>query len=87
MQIEEINHEHEKFFIKSILFPYLSSVYYGLIKRGNKDYIGVQRLKEYLNLPPLLGTRVTNLINANGDERIDHDEFVIFFMRVLVGSI
>ena len=26
-------------------------------------------------------------MNANGDERIDHDEFVKFFLTVLMGSL
>jgi len=25
-------------------------------------------------------------MNANGDERIDHDEFVKFFLKMLMGS-
>ena len=29
---------------------------------------------------------MVNLINANGDERIDHDEFVDFFLNLTVGS-
>ena len=26
-------------------------------------------------------------MNANGDERIDHDEFVKFFLKMLMGSL
>jgi len=26
-------------------------------------------------------------MNANGDERIDHDEFVKFFIKMLMGSV
>ena len=40
-----------------------------------------------MNLPELLGDRVVGLINQNGDERIDHDEFVQFFMRLCMGTI
>ena len=39
-----------------------------------------------MDLPELLGMRVVNLINANGDERIDHDEFVDFFLKLTMGS-
>jgi Ca2+-binding EF-hand superfamily protein len=38
-------------------------------------------------MPFLIGTRVCNIINANGDERIDPDEFVLFFLKLLMGSI
>jgi Ca2+-binding EF-hand superfamily protein len=31
--------------VKHILTPYLSSVYFGLIARGNKDYLGVKKTK------------------------------------------
>ena len=37
-------------------------------------------------MPFLLGARICNLINANGDERIDSDEFVLFFLQLLMGS-
>ena len=39
-----------------------------------------------MNLPGLIGSRITSMINANGDERIDHDEFVGFFIRLFMGS-
>ena len=39
-----------------------------------------------MNLPELLGTRLVKQINENGDERIDHDEFVNFFVTVLMGK-
>ena len=39
-----------------------------------------------MNLPELLGERIVKQINANGDERIDHDEFVKFFLTLLMGS-
>ena len=37
-------------------------------------------------MPELIGDRITKQINANGDERIDHDEFVQFFMKLLMGT-
>ena len=43
-------------------------------------------MKQYLDLPELLGLRIVNQINANGDERIDHDEFVDFFLQLTMGS-
>ena len=32
-QIEKFNDEQDKYFTKTILMPYLSSIYYGLINR------------------------------------------------------
>jgi Ca2+-binding EF-hand superfamily protein len=66
--------------------PYLSSVYFGLIARSNKNYLGVKKTKQYLNMPELIGERIMKQMNANGDERIDHDEFVKFFLKMLMGS-
>jgi Ca2+-binding EF-hand superfamily protein len=37
-------------------------------------------------MPELIGSRLVKQINANGDERIDHDEFVPFFLKLLMGS-
>ena len=65
--------------------PYLSTVYASLIPK-QKSYIGVKKMKQYLNLPELIGERIVNQINANGDERIDQDEFVPFFLKLLMGS-
>lgn len=67
--------------------PYLSSVYFGLVQRTNKDYIGCQKAKLYLNMPEYIGQRIVEQINANGDERIDHDEFVKFFLTMLMGTL
>lgn len=39
-----------------------------------------------MNLPELIGERIVKQINANGDERIDHDEFVKFFITLLMGN-
>jgi len=73
--------------VKHILVPYLSSVYFGLIKRQNRDYLGIQKTKHYLNMPELIGDRLVKQINANGDERIDHDEFVPFFLKLMMGTL
>ena len=87
IQIENFSKEQDSFFIKEILVPYLSSVYFGLIKRQNKDYLGITKMKHYINMPELIGDRIVKQINANGDERIDHDEFVPFFLKLLMGSL
>ena len=76
----------ESHFVKTILVPYLSEVFYSLVRRDNKDYLSKQATKQYLNLPELLSERIISIINANGDERIDHDEFVEFFLTILMGS-
>mmetsp|Transcript_30581 Transcript_30581/g.46900 ORF Transcript_30581/g.46900 Transcript_30581/m.46900 type:complete len:91 (+) Transcript_30581:282-554(+) len=39
-----------------------------------------------MNMPELVGERICRIINANGDERIDHDEFIKFFTVALMGS-
>jgi Ca2+-binding EF-hand superfamily protein len=62
-------------------------VYFGLINRSNKDYLGCKRTKQYLNMPELIGDRLVRQMNANGDERIDHDEFVKFFQSLLMGTL
>lgn len=38
-------------------------------------------------MPELIGDRMVRLINANGDERIDHDEFVPFMLKVCMGTL
>lgn len=38
-------------------------------------------------MPELIGDRLVKQINANGDERIDHDEFVPFFLKLLMGTL
>lgn len=85
-KIELYDSELDKYFVKNILMPYLSQVYYGLIYRGTKDYIGVKKTKQYLNLPELIGQRICEQINSNGDARVEHDEFVGFFLRAMMGS-
>ena len=78
----------DRYFIKVILVPYLTNVYNSLLNRfnPNKSYIWLESLKRYLNLPELLGIRLVKQINDNNDERIDHNEFVEFFIRLLMGS-
>ena len=58
VQVEKFNTEQDGYFIKHILTPYLSSVYYSLINRTNKDYLGIKRTKQYLNMPDLIGERL-----------------------------
>ena len=50
-----MNFEQDSYFIEKILTPYLSSVFFGLIKRQNKEYLTIKRAKHYLNLPELIG--------------------------------
>ena len=70
-----------------MLIPYLSMVYYKLVSRqSNKDYLSALTTKHYMNLPDYIGERIIHQINANGDERIDHDEFVEFFVQCCMGS-
>lgn len=38
-------------------------------------------------MPELIGDRIVKQMNANGDERIDHDEFVKFFLKMLMGTL
>jgi hypothetical protein len=60
--------------------PYFSAVYSSLINQGRSGYLEVSRLKAYFNLPELIFSRVVKLMNENGDERIDHDEWLAFFL-------
>jgi len=39
-----------------------------------------------MGLPSFIGDRLVEQINTNGDERIDHDEFVRFFLILCAGS-
>ena len=84
---ENFNPEMDNYFIKNILCPYLSSVYNGIIENQNKEYLLVQKTKQYLNMPELIGERILKQMNLNGDERIDHDEFVKFFLILLMGTL
>lgn len=37
-------------------------------------------------MPEFLAERICCQINSNGDERIDHDEFIAFFLKATIGS-
>ena len=45
IKIENFQKEQDGYFITEILTPYLSSVYFGLIARSNKDYLGCRKTK------------------------------------------
>lgn len=86
IKMENLNCPQDKYFINELLVPYLSSVYYAMINQQKKVYLTIGKMKNYLNLPELIGQRIVEQINANGDERIDHDEFVRFFLKLLMGT-
>ena len=88
IKLEKFDEEIDTYFIHEILTPYLSSVYVGLIERQTKrDYLCCRKTKHYLNMPELIGERIVKQINSNGDERIDHDEFIDFMLKVTVGTV
>ena len=87
LKVENYMEEQDQYFVKNLLTPYLSAVYTGLVNRQNKDYLSISKAKSYLNLPPLIGDRIVRQLNANGDERIDHDEFIKFFLKLLMGTL
>lgn len=58
IRIENYQPAQDGFFVKHILAPYLSSVYFGLIARSNKDYLSCRKTKQYLNMPELIGDRI-----------------------------
>ena len=39
-----------------------------------------------MGMTSIVADRILKQINSNGDERIDHDEFVGFFLRLIMGS-
>ena len=84
--MEQFCPDRDVFFTREILTPYLSSVYSSLLSKGKKNYLSIDRVKQYLDLPELLGQRIVKQIDANGDDRIGHDEFVKFFLSLLMGS-
>mgnify|MGYP002634219741 CR=1 FL=1 len=87
LRIDDYEHVQDQYFLKKMVVPYLSSVFFGLVQRGTKDYVTLAKTKQYLNLPVAIAEAVCKQINANGDERIDHDEFVGFMIDVLMGSL
>ena len=86
--LEVFDNQQDSHFIRKLLIPYLSSVFLNLLERagGEKNYLHCNKVKEYMGLPEIVGSRIIRLINANGDERIEHQEFVDFFLEFLVGS-
>jgi len=38
-------------------------------------------------MPELIGERILKQMNSNGDERIDHDEFVKLFLILFMGTL
>ena len=87
IRLMDFNTQELKVFIKNVLIPYFSSVFTSILEGGSKlDYLTLNRLRKYLNLPPILAMRICYLINDNGDSRIDHDEFIKFFLNLIAGS-
>ena len=84
--MENFNLEQDNFFVSELLVPYLSAVYFGLTSQQKKGYLTISKMKNYLNLPELISKRIVKQINANGDERIDHDEFSRFFVQLFMGT-
>ena len=76
----------DRYFVEQIIVPYFSSIFSSLVSRQPKSYLSCVRMKQYLNLPELLGARIVKQINRNGDERIDHNEFVSFMLKLFVGK-
>ena len=87
VKIQEFNQEQDIYFLKKMAIPYFSEVYYGIISRGTKDYITLARTKQYLNIPEPICERICSQINANGDERIDHNEFIEFMVTAMMGNL
>ena len=87
VKMQEFNPEFDSFFLKKMAIPYFSEVFYGLISRGTKDYLSLSRTKQYLSIPEPICDRICCQINANGDERIDHDEFIEFLVTALMGNV
>lgn len=66
----------DSYFIKKMMVPYFGQVYQALIDKSTKSYLDIKKTKQYLALPEPIADRICQQINANGDERIDHDEFI-----------
>ena len=80
------NNDQDLTFVKDFAVPYFSAVYQSLINQGRSGYLEVSRLKAYFNLPELIFSRVVKLMNENGDEQIDHDEWLAFFLQLTCSS-
>lgn len=55
LKIEHFQKARDTYFVKKILMPYLSSVYFSLVGRGTKGYLSAAKTKQYLNLPEFIG--------------------------------
>lgn len=49
--MEDYHPELDGYFIKEVLTPYFSSVYFGLISRQKKEYLTIERTELYLGMP------------------------------------
>ena len=76
----------DSYFIKRMMIPYFSQVYQALIDKSTKSYLDIKKTKQYLGLPEPIADRICQQINSNGDERVDHDEFIQFFVTALMGN-
>ena len=73
-------------FLRDFVTPYLSSVYKCMIEQSGEPHLTVNAMRFYFNLPEVVFTRVLKQINPSGDNIIDHDEWLKFFLRLTCGS-
>lgn len=73
-------------FIRDFVVPYLSEIYHSLDKIENLGYVREETIKRYLSLNEVVGNRLMQLINANSDPLIDHDEWLEYMLMLLCGS-
>ena len=73
-------------FIRDFVVPYFSEVYNSLMHKDGLGYLREESIKIYVNLPEILGNRLMQLINANGDQLIDHDEWLEYMLNLICGS-
>lgn len=78
--------ESDILFIRDFATPYFSAVYQSLVNQGNGGILEVSRLKSYFNLPEIIFSRLIIIMNENGDDRIDHEEWLMFFLRLTCSS-
>lgn len=76
------------FFIKEVLKPYLRDTFDALTSNGKsgRTYLNIDKIKQYFGMNEFIADRLLTIINANGDERIDFDEWFSFFLKVFMGS-
>lgn len=84
--VTDRRNEIDVIFIRDFVVPYLSDVYYSISNIEGLGYLKEENIKIYCNLPEILGTRLMNLINVNGDPLIDHDEWLEYMLTFLCGS-